>query len=150
MLWANRNGFYYVLDRTTGQFLLGKAFVKQNWNLGFDEVGRPIKDPARWPKPMGGPYVQPGTQGGTNWYSPSFSPSTGLFYVSTWDNYGGPSAKSDPGAWAENQRYMGAGNGGGGGRGGRGGAGRGAAVAYRTDAEGFGAVRALDPKTGEK
>jgi alcohol dehydrogenase (cytochrome c) len=142
MLWANRNGFYYVLDRTTGQFLLGKAFVKQNWNTGFDEVGRPIKDPARWPKPVGGPYIEPGTQGGTNWYSPSFSPSTGLFYVSTWDNYGGPSGKSDPGAWVENQRYMGAGN--------ARGRGRGVSVGYRTDAEGFGAVRALDPRTGGK
>src|SRR3954465_1439015 len=46
MLWANRNGFFYVLDRTTGKFLLGKAFVKQNWNVGFDEAGRPIKAPS--------------------------------------------------------------------------------------------------------
>ena len=54
MLWANRNGFFYVLDRTTGQFLMAKNFIKQNWNIGFDKDGRPIKDPARWPKKMGG------------------------------------------------------------------------------------------------
>ena len=48
VLWANRNGFFYVIDRTTGKFLLGKAFVKQNWNIGFDEAGRPMKSPARF------------------------------------------------------------------------------------------------------
>ena len=52
MLWANRNGFFYVLDRVTGQFLLGKAFVKQNWNVGFDN-GRPIKAPNAKPTPEG-------------------------------------------------------------------------------------------------
>src|SRR4051812_43137154 len=67
MLWANRNGFFYVLDGTDGKFLMGKAFVKQSWNVGFDEKGRPMKSPALWPKPMGGTYVEPGTQGGTNW-----------------------------------------------------------------------------------
>ena len=93
MLWANRNGFFYVLDRTTGKFLFGKNFVKQNWNLGFDEVGRPIKDPARWPKPMGGILIEPGNQGGTNWYPPSYSPQTGLFYIPTWENSGGRSRR---------------------------------------------------------
>jgi alcohol dehydrogenase (cytochrome c) len=145
MLWANRNGFYYVLDRTTGQFLMAKAFVKQNWNVGFDEKGRPIKSQALSPKPMNGPHVEPGTQGGTNWYSPSFSPNTGLFYIPTWENSGAPAGKSDPGKWVENQRYMGAG-----GPGGLGGGKRGAGVAYRTDEEGYGAVRAIDPQTGEK
>src|SRR3954451_8392338 len=85
MLWANRNGFAYVLDRVTGEFLLGKAFVKQNWNLGFDN-GRPGPDPNAKATPEG-TRIEPGTQGGTNWYSPSYSPRTGLFYVSAWDNY---------------------------------------------------------------
>jgi alcohol dehydrogenase (cytochrome c) len=154
MLWANRNGFFYVLDRTSGQFLLGKAFVKQNWNVGFDEHGRPMKSPALNPKPMGGPYVEPGTQGGTNWYSPSFSPRTGLFYISTWDNYGGPSGKGEIQVWKEGGKYSGnvrrpaaapAGGRGGGGR-----AGRGSAVGYRTEEEGYGAIRAIDPQTGNK
>ena len=55
--------------------------------------GRPIKNPEFWPKPMGGIVVSPGTQGGTNWYPPSYSPHTGLFYVPTWENSGGRSAK---------------------------------------------------------
>ncbi len=160
MLWANRNGFYYALDRTTGKFLLGKNFVKQNWQLGFDEVGRPIKDPARWPKPMGGLVIEPGNQGGTNWYPPSFSPKTGLFYIPTWENSGGRSPKGDPGPWVEGQRYTGTGQGNGGGRaaaapaGGRGAApaGRGgrASANFKTEDEGYGVIRAVDPKTGEK
>jgi alcohol dehydrogenase (cytochrome c) len=151
MLWANRNGFYYVIDRTTGQFLLGKAFVKQNWNLGFDEIGRPIKSPALAPKPMGGPYVEPGTQGGTNWYSPSFSPSTGLFYISSWENYGAASGKGEVAPWKEGGKYAGnARRPAPGAGGGRGGGGRGPGPAYRTEAEGYGAVKAIDPQTGQQ
>ena len=82
MIWANRNGNYYVLDRATGRFLLGRPFVKVNWSSGFDERGRPIQTP----QPPGKP-TWPGNQGGTNWYSPSFSPHTKLFYVSAWENY---------------------------------------------------------------
>ncbi len=83
MLWGNRNGNFYVLDRTNGEFLLGKPFVKVNWMSGFDAKGRPIQ--TRQPE---GQPTYPGNQGGTNWYSPSFSPQTGLFYLSIWDNYG--------------------------------------------------------------
>ena len=82
MIWANRNGNYYVLDRATGRFLLGRPFVKVNWSSGFDERGRPIQTP----QPPGKP-TWPGNQGGTNWYSPSFSSHTKLFYVSAWENY---------------------------------------------------------------
>ncbi len=156
MLWANRNGFFYVLDRTTGEFLMAKAFVKQNWNVGFDEKGRPLKSPAIYPKKIGRTQVEPGSQGGTNWYAPSFSPRTGLFYLSVWDNYSGMSAKFDPGPWKEGQKYTGntapRGMTGAGTTGaGHGGLGAGrAGVGFRTEAEGFGAIRALDPKTGEK
>jgi alcohol dehydrogenase (cytochrome c) len=82
MLWANRNGYFYVLDRVTGKFLLGTPFVKVNWSSGLDERGRPIPTP----QPPGSP-TWPGNQGGTNWYPPSFSPRTGLFYFSAWENY---------------------------------------------------------------
>ena len=82
MLWANRNGNFYVLERATGRFLAGQPFVKVNWMSKFDEHGRPIQTP----QPPGMP-TWPGNQGGTNWYSPSFSPRTGLFYVSAWENY---------------------------------------------------------------
>jgi len=151
MLWANRNGFFYVLDRKTGEFLLGKAFVKQNWNVGFDEKGRPQKSPAIYPKKIGRTYVEPGTQGGTNWYPPSFSPRTGLYYLSVWDNYSAMSSKYDPGPWKEGRRYTGSTPPPGTPGAGRGGAGGGrAGVGFRTEAEGFGAIRALDPATGEK
>jgi alcohol dehydrogenase (cytochrome c) len=84
LMLANRNGFFYVLDRVTGKFLLGKPFVKQNWASGLDDTGRPIQTP----QPPGA-TTWPGQQGGTNWFSPSYSPRTGLFYVSTWENFGG-------------------------------------------------------------
>ena len=54
MLWANRNGFFYVLDRTTGEFLLGKPFIQETWANGLDKSGRPNKAPEFWPKPNGG------------------------------------------------------------------------------------------------
>jgi len=88
LLWANRNGFFYVLDRATGEFLLGEPFVKQTWAKGLDERGRPMKVPGQTPSPQG-TLIYPGVQGGTNWYAPSFSPATGLFYLSAWDDYPG-------------------------------------------------------------
>jgi alcohol dehydrogenase (cytochrome c) len=82
MMWANRNGFFYVLDRATGKFLFGKPFVKVNWASGLDANGRPI---ATTQPP--GAETFPGLAGGTNWFSPSYNPRTGMFYVSAWENY---------------------------------------------------------------
>ncbi len=87
MLWANRNGLAYVLDRTTGEFLLGRSFVKLNWMDGFDAKGRPIRVPGKVPTPEGS-LIMPAQQGATNWMPPSFSPHTGLFYVAGLDNTG--------------------------------------------------------------
>ncbi|MGE3511927.1 MAG: pyrroloquinoline quinone-dependent dehydrogenase [Vicinamibacterales bacterium] len=84
LLWANRNGFFYVLDRVTGRFLSGYPFVKVNWASGLTPDGTPIQT-----KQLPGQPTYPGVQGGTNWYSPSYSPRTGLFYLSVWENYGG-------------------------------------------------------------
>lgn len=83
MFWANRNGYFYVLDRTNGKFVQGQPFVKLNWASGLSPTGRPMQTP----QPLGS-ITYPGVQGGTNWYSPSFSPRTGLFYVSVWEDYG--------------------------------------------------------------
>ena len=83
MVWGNRNGFFYVLNRETGRFLSGRPFIEVNWAAGLDDSGRPVETP----QPPGEPTF-PGVQGGTNWYSPSYSPSTGLFYVSAWEGYG--------------------------------------------------------------
>jgi alcohol dehydrogenase (cytochrome c) len=83
MLFANRNGVFYVLDRTTGQFLKATPFTKVNWVDGWDAAGRPKK--VLHPTPEG-TLVYPNNQGATNWYSPSYSPRTGLFYIPTWND----------------------------------------------------------------
>jgi alcohol dehydrogenase (cytochrome c) len=85
MLWANRNGLMYVLDRVTGELLHGKPFVVTNWWAGFDETGRPIRVPGIVPTPEG-TLMQPHVHGATNWAPPAFSPRTGLFYVAHWEN----------------------------------------------------------------
>jgi alcohol dehydrogenase (cytochrome c) len=77
---ANRNAFYYVLDRVTGEFITGVPFVKETWAKGLDEKGRPIELPNIEPTPKGR-LVYPDGHGGTNWNSPSYSPETKLFYV---------------------------------------------------------------------
>ena len=100
LMLANRNGFFYVLDRVTGKFLLGKPFVKLNWASGLDENGRPIQTP----QPPGA-TTWPGQQGGTNWYSPSYSPRTGLFYVSAWEDVGGVFTQPGVGLQARRQLH---------------------------------------------
>ncbi len=105
MMWANRNGFFYVLDRTNGKFLFGMPFTKETWAKGLDENGRPIPAAGQKPTPEG-TVVYPGVQGGTNWYSPSYSPRTGLFYIPTWDNYYMNLAKM-PAEYKPGQRYTG-------------------------------------------
>jgi alcohol dehydrogenase (cytochrome c) len=77
---ANRNGFFYVLDRSNGKFLHATRFVdKLNWANGVDASGRPIRS-GRIPTAEG-TEICPGIDGATNWYSPSYDPGTGLFYV---------------------------------------------------------------------
>ncbi len=146
MMWGNRNGVFYVLDRTTGKFLLGKPLTTINWLGGFDENGRPIWADGKLPQ-AGGEAVTlyPGVEGGTSWYSPSFSPRTGLFYVSTWDDYHQSVRKP-----AQPQPFVEGGVFGGGGGGGGNIPWNGGNVTVRKDGEGFGALRALVPATGEK
>lgn len=84
MLWANRNGLMYVLDRTTGEFLMGKPFVEVNWLSGFDDKGRPVRVQRSSNTP-----VMPIAEG-TNWYPPSYSPNTGLFYIPAWEESSSP------------------------------------------------------------
>jgi alcohol dehydrogenase (cytochrome c) len=107
MLWANRNGFSYVLDRASGEFLKAQPFVKVNWADGFDPQGRPIPVPGIAPTKEG-TLVYPGNQGGTNWYSPSYSPRTGLFYVPAWENTSTTYVKGDaPPEFREGQPFIG-------------------------------------------
>ncbi len=133
MLWANRNGYYYGIDRITGEFMKGQPFVRTNWATGFDPKGRPIQAPGIVPTKEG-TLVYPGNQGGTNWYPPSFSPKTGLFYIPTWENSSTTYVKGEePPEFHEGQTFSGLFPKGG---------------ARGEDA--YGAVRAIDPKTGEK
>jgi alcohol dehydrogenase (cytochrome c) len=131
MLWANRSGMYYVLDRTNGEFLKGAPFAKVNWATGFDAKGRPNQ--VIHPTPEG-TLVYPGNQGATNWYNPSYSPRTGLFYIPTWENSSSTYRWGDaPPEFRPGTTF--------------------AAVGPARGARGeetYSAVRAIDPKTGEK
>ncbi len=77
---ANRNAFYYALDRETGEFLAGRAYVKQTWARGLDDKGRPQVIPGTDPSTEG-TLVWPSLNGATIWYSPAYSPKTGHYYV---------------------------------------------------------------------
>jgi alcohol dehydrogenase (cytochrome c) len=105
MIEANRNGFFYVLDRTDGKLLLAKPFLKKlNWAEGIGSDGRPIL--SKLPEqPNGDTYVCPGFQGGTNWFSSSFNPSTGLFYFIALERCNVFS--KNHGEWQAGKGYMG-------------------------------------------
>ena len=80
LVQANRNGFLYVLDRADGKFLRATAFVeKLTWAKGIDASGRPMLS-GRIPSAEG-TEICPSIDGATNWFSPSYNPGTGLFYV---------------------------------------------------------------------
>ena len=84
LVWANRNAFYYVLDRETGDFLGAVPFARQSWADGFDSTGRPIVRRDTEPTEEG-TVVSPSSEGATNWWPPSYSPRTGLVYVNSYD-----------------------------------------------------------------
>ncbi|HYM12201.1 MAG TPA: PQQ-dependent dehydrogenase, methanol/ethanol family [Bryobacterales bacterium] len=128
--WAHRSGLYEVLDRQTGEFLLGKPFVKVTWMNGLDEKGRPIPNHSADPTEEG-VFVWPGVQGGSNWYSPSYSPQTGFFYLTAWENKG---------FYQKGEAEYKAGN-----------LFIGSVPKIDVDEDpGYGAIRALNPKTGDK
>jgi alcohol dehydrogenase (cytochrome c) len=141
MLFGNRNGFFYVLDRANGEFLLGKTFTKVTWTTGLDAKGRPQN---MVPLTEDGVLIYPGVQGGTNWYSPSFSPRTNLFYLPMWgDTYS--TFTKRPVEYKEGQRFTGAlpampirlltpGP----------------SINRRRPEEGWGGIQAIDPNSGEK
>ena len=128
LLQANRNGFYYVLDRTNGKLLLAKPFVKQTWNQGFDENGRPKIIPGT-DSSLAGTVVYPSLGGGTNWQSPSYDASSGWLYLS-YAEMGNRYLRQD-GTYEPGKAYWG---------------GRAAALTEPSTA----GIRALDAMTGEK
>jgi alcohol dehydrogenase (cytochrome c) len=81
LLHGDRNGFFYVLDRLTGEFLLAEPFIKQvTWASGIGRDGRPMLLPGNEPA-LEGTRTCPSVEGATNWPSTAFSPITGLFYL---------------------------------------------------------------------
>ncbi len=81
LLLANRNGFFYVLDRTDGKLLLAKPFVqKLTWAKEIGADGRPVRIPGKEPTTSGN-LVCPALEGAANWFSTSYHPDTGLYYV---------------------------------------------------------------------
>jgi alcohol dehydrogenase (cytochrome c) len=106
MLHASRNGFFYVFDRTDGTRLLSTPFIRKlTWASGIGADGRPIMLPNQAPSPAG-TLVCPSQDGATNWYSPSYNPSTGLYYVQANEKCS-IYTKSDQGEWASGKSYLG-------------------------------------------
>ncbi|MBM3739551.1 MAG: PQQ-dependent dehydrogenase, methanol/ethanol family [Acidobacteria bacterium] len=128
VIFPNRNAFYYVLDRASGQFLLGKPYAKQTWATGLDDNGRPIRVPGTTPT-LEGVQVWPSVAGANNWYSPSYSPKNGLLYIAVRE--GGGVYFIGEAVFKEGQRFDGGG--------------------FRSIPGGQddGAIRAFKPATGE-
>ena len=136
MVWANRNGVMYLLDRRTGEFLKGKPYVKVNWMDGFEANGRPRRVPGKLPS-REGTLIQPHVHGATNWQPPSFSPRTGLYYQAHFENSATVVVEGQfPRAAGINPRAttMGQTN---------------LQNFYNNDGEAYGVVRAYDPATLE-
>ena len=104
---ASRNGFFFLLDRTTGEHLVTAPFVSTNWSKGVDGRGEPIPDKAKEPKPDG-TLVSPGSDGATNWMAPSYDPDTGLLFFSgrrLWSIFY-MTAEGKPEGWAGRDRNL--------------------------------------------
>ena len=125
---ANRNGFYYVLDRETGEFLAGAPFVKQTWAKSLDARGRPIMRAGAHPTREGA-LIYPGVGSAANWWSPTYSPLTNLFYQPAGES-GTTYFKANP-TYTQGTPFLGGG------------------VRHVDAEERWGAVRALEPTTGK-
>jgi alcohol dehydrogenase (cytochrome c) len=104
LLHADRNGFFYTLDRATGKFISAVPFVRQSWNKGFDPDGRPIVDPAS-AATREGHRIAPGI-GGTNFQAPSFDQAHHILFLSFLDGEG--SASYQPAEYKRGQIFSGA------------------------------------------
>ncbi len=135
LLHADRNGFFYVLDRTDGRFLQATPFVYQNWNAGFSPEGRPIVVPGSNSSPDANMLVYPTLIGGTNFQAPSYSPLTGLFYLQY--SEGGATFVSAPVEFERGRQYIG--------RGRR----EGTPARRQNEPTPSAGIKALDPETGK-
>jgi alcohol dehydrogenase (cytochrome c) len=106
MLHASRNGFFYVFDRRDGKLLLARPFVRNlTWASGIGADGRPVRLPNQDPSPAG-TKVCPSQDGATNWFSPSFNPATGLYYVQTFEKCS-IYTTTQQGPWESGKSYLG-------------------------------------------
>ena len=126
LMHADRNGHFYVLDRTNGTFLAGTPFTTQTWSSGFDARGRPILTAGSQASAAGN-VIAPSIGGGTNFQAPSYSAATGLVYLAYQD--GGQRYISDTPAYEAGRQYSG---------------GRGAATGQPRTA----GIKAIDPESG--
>jgi len=130
LLHANRNGFFYVLDRSTGKLISATAYGKQTWSATKDSLGRPLAKKEASPT-LEGHTVCPGALGTTNWYPPAYNPQTGLLYVTSRDQCDIFSTAPQP--YEAGHAYYGS------------------AYFPSEEAEPYiGALRALDPASGDK
>jgi alcohol dehydrogenase (cytochrome c) len=103
LLHANRNGFFYTLDRVTGKLLRAQPFVdKLTWASGIGADGRPILNPGQTPTPEG-VKVCPAVEGATNWFATSYHPGTGYYYVQTLEKCN--IFVKTPGQWEAGKSY---------------------------------------------
>lgn len=110
LLHADRNGVFYVLDRTDGKLLSASPYVRATWVSGWDKEGRPITTPG-WRANPEGVTVYPSLGGGSNFQAPSYSPQTGWMYFMYYD---GPSRYSiGPAPFEPGKQFQGRGSGGG-------------------------------------
>jgi alcohol dehydrogenase (cytochrome c) len=106
LVQANRNGFLYVLDRTNGKLLLAKPLIKKlTWAKEILPDGRPLMNPDQNPTTDGN-LVCPSLAGATNFFSSSFNPGTGLFYVNTMESCA-IFSKRPSGPWIAGKGYAG-------------------------------------------
>jgi glucose dehydrogenase len=133
LLHADRNGIFYVLDRTTGKFLAASPFVRATWVKGWDENGRPITN-ENWRADEKGQRIFPAVGGGTNFQAPSYNPLTGWMYFLYHD--GGADYTSGPAPFEPGTQYSG--------RGVR----RGRAAAVPGEEPASDGIQAFDPETG--
>jgi alcohol dehydrogenase (cytochrome c) len=132
VMFANRNGFYYTLDRATGELLVAEPFVRTTWAEEIGVDGRPILLPGHTPT-EDGEITCPDLRGGTNFWPPSFDPETGLFFVNARE--GCMTYFSWEQEYVPGQRYTG---------------GAGQYIRDDPDMPHYGALRALNPATGER
>lgn len=133
VVMPSRNGFYYALDRVTGEFLFAKPFVKQTWAKAIDSTGRPVLNPGQEPTPEGNESIWPGVDGGHNWMSPSYHPGTKLLYFSAREERR-RFFKTDAPEFQTGEAFFGGGGGGG--------------ARFRPE-ESWGKLVAMKPETGD-